>query len=347
MGDNLNFAIGVHQETKDRHKHMEHMFASVALVYEHHFMHKPRIPEIPLETLSVNDLLLSKENYSLIRKHAITLVTDIITEHLPCLSFMNEVTPTSLVEEAPHLTSQTQVFPLPVLPHNEQYYQDVVKILEFYENLFQNMSANDEMTQRSLHIGGDQLTRERFSHAKNLRIGNVDARAAFANLKPVTFEFFHLGMNFLEKAVIGSLWNNNGIAELGTLKCEVERTLRKSFDINVMKAYDADRDFVISYTKALIVEAAMDYFGLTERNDVPSSNVPPVFNDKENQKEWVYHHIGELIDNYIFPAWSGKDTLPSANIGKNKANPRDFIAVTGLVILPKMYQNPTFWPVWH
>ena len=104
-------------------------------------------------------------------------------------------------------------------------------------------------------IRGDQMTRERFSGAKNLRIGNGEARLKFKNLSPITFEFFHLGMNFLEKTVVGSLWNDEGVFELGTLKCEVERIIRKSFNANVKVAYEADRDFVHSFTRAYVIEA--------------------------------------------------------------------------------------------
>ena len=50
-----------------------------------------------------------------------------------------------------------------------------------------------------IHIGGDQLTRERFSTAKSLRRGNLSPEARFDHLGPTTFELFHLDMNFLQQ----------------------------------------------------------------------------------------------------------------------------------------------------
>ena len=44
-----------------------------------------------------------------------------------------------------------------------------------------------------MHIGGDQLTRERLWWALLLRLGNWDPKLKFANLGAVTYEHFHAG----------------------------------------------------------------------------------------------------------------------------------------------------------
>ncbi len=59
---------------------------------------------------------------------------------------------------------KTEVVPLPVLPLNETEYQDVVKILEYYEQLFHRIKEKAGSTQDHLQAGGDQLTAERFRY---------------------------------------------------------------------------------------------------------------------------------------------------------------------------------------
>ncbi|CAC5424882.1 unnamed protein product [Mytilus coruscus] len=96
---------------------------------------------------------------------------------------------------------QTTVIPLETKPLNEQKYEDVVKILEHYENVIDELhqKANADLKDEDcFHIDGDQLTRERFSGAKRLRAGTDNIQDRFGHLHPITFEFFHLLMNFLK-----------------------------------------------------------------------------------------------------------------------------------------------------
>ena len=63
-------------------------------------------------------------------------------------------------QPSPLYENKTQVVPLPVLPYNEQCYQDTVKILDFYEDTIHNIGGTE--SQKKFQIGGDQLTREHF-----------------------------------------------------------------------------------------------------------------------------------------------------------------------------------------
>lgn len=53
------------------------------------------------------------------------------------------------------------VVALPVLPFNEQKYADVVQILDHYEQYIEEIYQSAEVPLAKVHIGGDQLTRER------------------------------------------------------------------------------------------------------------------------------------------------------------------------------------------
>lgn len=86
-------------------------------------------------------------------------------------------------------------------------YQDDVKILEWYQQLFQKIIQDSNSDPKMCFtIGGDQLTRERLSEARLLRLDNLDDQDKFVNIGACVAEFFHLGMNYLEKVVFGELW---------------------------------------------------------------------------------------------------------------------------------------------
>ena len=70
-----------------------------------------------------------------------------------------------------------------------EQYQDIA------EGIVERMGHAEKDHDHQFQIGGDQLTRERITGAKKLRIGNVDPRDRFSLLGTVTFKFFHHGMN--------------------------------------------------------------------------------------------------------------------------------------------------------
>ena len=305
IGDNLNFMQGVSQENVGNH--VAHMFASCALVMDKCGEDLQDTPEIALENLSVSDVTLSPQEYAVIRQSWVMLIADVIRKYLPNLQAVRNCIPVDIsTKESNSFNKKTEVYPLPVLPLNEQQYQDVVKILDHYEELIKHIKSQLEIEDMTVQVG-DQLTRERFSSVMKLRLGNYNPQERLVNLGPTTFEFFHLGMNFLENMVFKSLWQDRGILEIGTLKCEKERIMRHNVNPDVMKAYDQDKDFFESYTNAFIIEATMEFFGMTGRNDAPTLNISPEFTDEEQETDWIQQKIGEIVDKYVFPCWSGSD----------------------------------------
>lgn len=92
----------------------------------------------------------------------------------------------------------------PVLCKNEQSYAEVVDIMDSYEDHIVDIYRKAKYLNLDgvkVHIGGDQLTRERFLH-----------------LSPITFEFFHLQMAFLTM-FYKTLYNDNS-TEAKTLYAE-------------------------------------------------------------------------------------------------------------------------------
>lgn len=98
------------------------------------------------------------------------------------------------------VTRKHSVVPLPVLSKNEQCYTDVIQILDSYEETVAEIfKASGKVFdgKTKVHIGGDQLTRERFSGAKRLRKDAITEEERFEHLSPITFELFHLQMTLL------------------------------------------------------------------------------------------------------------------------------------------------------
>lgn len=112
---------------------MEHWFASAAIIQNNSFDHLPcNIPQMPLLDLSPQSFLRAKD----------------------C-----------------DLSSKNTVVTFPVLCKNELSYAEVVDIMDSYEDHIVDIyrKANFNLDGVKVHIGGDQLTRERFSGAKRVR----------------------------------------------------------------------------------------------------------------------------------------------------------------------------------
>ena len=135
------------------------------------------------------------------------IVAKVLKKYLPQLKYLSQLkfhlesVPDNFGKDHSEFSHKTGV-PLLVLNFNENCEQDATEILDFYIN------------KEPIQIGGDQLTRDHFDISKNLRLGNLHKR--LANFRPTTFEFFHLGMNFLDKIVFEPLWSSQE-EELGTL----------------------------------------------------------------------------------------------------------------------------------
>jgi hypothetical protein len=255
--------------------------------------------------------MLSAEEYAQLRKDVVQKVSWVMADHIPQLAHLKI---TDKIDGNQHF-DKTPVIRLPAWPLNEQKYQDVVKILEEYQTLVEEVHSNVAPEQRlNVNIGGDQLTRERFSHAKLLRLGNAQSDN-FDLLSPVTFEFFHLAMNFLETVIFKRLYSNASDMEVGTMKSQASRLGRKDIDPDVIKAYYADKDFFLSLYRAYVVEALLEHFNMTDLNDIPE-DFPKPGCDEKTKGTWLEENLGSFVDQVIYPAWSGRAKEKQRELGK-------------------------------
>lgn len=113
-----------------------------------------------------------------------------------------------------------------------------------------------------MHIGGDQLTRERFSGAKRLRKDAITEEERFEHLSPITFELFHLQMTLL--TMFYKLLYKKDSFEKGTLhgeKIRLSRTEANGDDVK--NHFDHCKELAVSLIDSYIVSAALEYFAET------------------------------------------------------------------------------------
>ena len=85
-------------------------------------------------------------------------------EFLPQLQFLHNKAAVNVIpENADDLARKNTIVPLPVLPLNEQKYSDVVQILDHYEDTISHFFEEAASPVQKVHVGGDLLTRERFT----------------------------------------------------------------------------------------------------------------------------------------------------------------------------------------
>lgn len=97
----------------------------------------------------------------------------ILTEHFNWLEFAKPAVIETVDELPEGMDQRRKVIPLPVLHKNEQKYADVVEVLDSYQDICETVYRSAEKPLPKVHIGGDQLTRERFSGAKKLRAAGL------------------------------------------------------------------------------------------------------------------------------------------------------------------------------
>lgn len=243
----------------------------------------------------------SPEDTKILQTDFTIKIARVLFKHVPFFRQFRNVVPEFISQpEYPELESETTVIPLPVLYKNEQRYNDVVDILEFYEQLVLDVCHSTQKDEADffVHIGGDQLTRERFSGAKAMRAHEDDPNDRFENLSPITFEFFHMQMNFLKMA-FKILFNEKSVGDRGTLAHLKNIISRTNVSENINAHYDADKDFFVSVVDMYIVECVLEHFGMVDVNSAPSIHIPPQFMDDEEKMAWFSKEIGEMIQNEI------------------------------------------------
>lgn len=94
-------------------------------------------------------------------------------------------------------------------------------MVDSYEQQIDDIYTEAGIQVDEVHIGGNQLTRERFSGAKRLKTTALTSKEKFHYLTPIIFELFQLQMNFL--ATLFKLLYNKESTKPGTLHAKKSR----------------------------------------------------------------------------------------------------------------------------
>ncbi|XP_062575477.1 uncharacterized protein LOC134237384 [Saccostrea cucullata] len=302
VGDNINWTVGVHDQRQDNRGHMQHAFGSAAIVQNISFDHLSNIyPQRDFCSTPVQAFLPSPEDNEVLTRDYTIISARVMLKHLPYFRQFRDIVPTYISQPTyPELQQKSKVIPLPVLYKNEQSYKDVVDILEFYEDLVLDVcrKCNKDENDFFIHVGGDQLTRERFSGAKAMRAHEDERKDRFENISPITFELFHMQMNFLKMA-FKILYKENSVGDRGTLSHLKNIISRTNVNENINTHYDADKDFFVSVVDMYIVECVLEYFGKPDVNSAPSKHILPEFADDEIKRCWFFNEVGTMLKNEI------------------------------------------------
>ena len=313
VGDNINWKTNVNDERQDHHGKMHHAFGSTVIVQNTSFNHLPVIkPQIPTSQITPSVFIPTVEECDLLQRDFAETMVRTAARHIPYFESFLDILPINIWEPAPEdLHQKNTVISLPVLHHNEQKYDETVKILDYYEDFLKSCYEEAGIQMGTVHIGGDQLTRDRFSGAKRLRACGLDPYEKLQHLSPITFEMFHLMMNYCQ-LVFKQLFRDSSSTDVGTMKCEADTILRSN--VNVNEHYNADRDFIVYFVDCYIVEAVLHYFGMEDSHSVPTKNKLPSSASKEDKWLWLIGAFSDIVRTYIWAKEEKSTVLKGQNV---------------------------------
>ena len=95
VGDNVNYAVGIRDqrmENDGKSKKLHHAFASVALMNEMDYSHlSSDKPQHSWTDVTVQDLLVSQDEYSMIRKDYTLHILKAAVRHIPFFKCFDEI----------------------------------------------------------------------------------------------------------------------------------------------------------------------------------------------------------------------------------------------------------------
>lgn len=298
VGDNVNWHVSVSDERIGHTAHMRHAFATIAVVQTFDFNHlDDSFPQRDYQQVQHSDFLPSSEELKVLKEEYIVLMARSAVKLCPYFyGYQTRVTK-PIIEPLPSTLLKNRVLPFNIVMKNEQKYNETVDILDDYENILHICydKAGIPTDQRiPIHIGGDQMTRERFSGSKCLRASHNDPRAMFTDLSPITFELFHLLMNFLQ-ITFDDLFKTTSVCNFGSLKFIQTKLSRESANGNVKAEYDAHKELLCDITDTYSVLAIMQHFGMKSVSDKPSLPGPTCATEEESYL-WFISEIRKVVE---------------------------------------------------
>lgn len=307
IGDNLNFYQRHKYETMKSKNHKVHMFSSAVLANPNSFcdLNTERPSN---EGFGIENVIFNNADFSICMPGWVKVVGEILDDFFPQLNLRRSVAHINLLtEDAAARASPTEVINLPIKNLNEAILKEVVQIMDYYAELAQTIVKKSDV-QDTVQVGGDQMTAKAEREAKKLRKGNADAVSSFSQLHPITFEFFHLYMNYLDK-VYGCLWRTGKPGKLdptvspGTMQSLAEIISRELNPRDTKNNYEKNKCFFESVFRVYLATAFMDFVGMDDTTSNPTKYPLPVPAAKA-MSTWTQETLSAFITEVIYPVWS-------------------------------------------
>ena len=309
LGDNMNVSTTVanmRMKHQGKHKKTYDMYSTAAIFTDYKFPAtlSTTAPQKDFKQLDLDDFRFTEADWVTSKYNYVVHLARTAHKYSSTFKFLEKVLPKHLKGEYSDLIAKkTNAIPMETLDYNEQYLQDSVKILDFFEAKTQEIFkeaglelADDARFQKM----GDQLTRERLSQAMALLAREVTATGRCEHLGPFVFLFFHLCMNFgiME---LDMLYKPDSSGDIGTMKAEVDRIMRKNFDSDMRKAYQQNTEFLDIWEDAYIMELICHYFGMETKDSPPTKHIPPTFDTTDDMKQWMEDTFGDILEEFVWP----------------------------------------------
>jgi hypothetical protein len=308
IGDNVNLGVKVQSESLLRRDRTLNLFGSAFICQNNFFENEflPKCPQVSIPTAA--DILPSCKDATDYQHNSMILIAKIWKEFFPQLYFLSDIFPDHIGNDDIKFAVKTEVFPMGVINKDEMKATDVVDILEKYTQYMKTLYKNaDKNINKAdvIHIGGDQLTRERLSMGINTRLANPFPEKLLNELGrvAVTMEFFHLDMNFLQK-IYKYLSSNDAvtITEVGTIGHAIARLSRTHVNYKKLTShYDACKDLFLTFWRSLLVTASLEFFGMTDLKDAITSNCPPLNQDPKEREVWAKQALSDFLTKLVMP----------------------------------------------
>eukprot|EP00057_Strongylocentrotus_purpuratus_P018700 XP_011673174.1 PREDICTED: uncharacterized protein LOC105442605 [Strongylocentrotus purpuratus] len=296
--DNVDMVVHARHPTRDNYGkdyHMVQMIAYQNRVTAFHLSNAP--PTRSVDSVDSLEFLPTAQENLILRRDWMILAARMISQHIPALKEMMNVFPSEITHEhMAEMSKKSKVVNLGVLNENENTTDGILKIMHHMHQYVPGHSSEQPTT---IISAGDLLTCERESNCIEEQRNSSTPSQRLEGLMPVIADF-HALANFYQ-VIWKSLYDASSAADKGTLYSARNYLEARGVTTNPMKNINAAADLIEKYATALVLAAAMDYFGLDSLDAEPTKHT---FNLEEHHdfKQYAEKEMESFICHYMIPS---------------------------------------------
>ena len=140
VGDNVDWFVNIHDERIGKHAHMQHAFATAAITSPIVTLDaSTQTPQKDYTTYNAEKMLPSIWDMATVAEdYAVMLAHDVI-KHVPFFYDYKRLIPPNTSENYEFTKIKSHVVPLSIIDKNEQYYGEVVEIMDHHVQLAKSL----------------------------------------------------------------------------------------------------------------------------------------------------------------------------------------------------------------